>query len=334
MSSSSIDADIATILNNATNQINRYISLVVFIFGIIGNILNIFVFLHRTLRSNSCSLLFLTASIGNIITIISGLITRMLSGWSADLTNTIDWLCKLRIVVLWTSRTFVMWILMLTTIDRWLSSSIHVHYRQKTTLKNAYRGIFLVLLFSIILNIDLLYCYQANLLNTPLKCYSKTEICRLITDFTYALIIYTIPLISMTLFGLAIIKTIRQMHHRRVQPIVTTETPNGLQTVNIPIDNLKQKKKIDRRLLRMHLIQVFILCTLNLPAAIQRLYSTLTINNDKSLIQLSIENLLFNVVIHLNYISSGITFYIFTLYGGKLFRNAFWDLMKNILFIK
>ncbi|UJR18212.1 hypothetical protein I4U23_005113 [Adineta vaga] len=318
ISSSSVNLNIITILNNVTNQTNRYISLLIFIFGLIGNILNIFVFLHRTLRSNSCSLLFLTSSIANIISIISGLITRMLSGWSVDSTDTIVGLCKLRIFILWISRTFVMWILMLTTIDRWFSSSIHVHYRQKSTLKNAYRGIIFLLFFSIILNIDLLYCYQANLENTPLKCYSKTAICRLITDLTYALIIYTLPLVLMIIFGLLTIRNIHQIHNRHIQPVV------------IICIHLKRKKKVDQQLLRMHLIQVFILSILTIPSAIERLYSTLTETNAKSSIQMSIENFLFDIVILLNYISSGMPFYIFTLYGGNLFRNAFWDLMKKI----
>ncbi len=34
----------------------------------------------------------------------------------------------------------------------------------------------------------MLYCYEANLVNTPLTCYGKTPICRIFTDIAYGII--------------------------------------------------------------------------------------------------------------------------------------------------
>ncbi|CAF1462722.1 unnamed protein product [Adineta steineri] len=332
MSSMSIDNNIIRALNSASDEIDRYFSIFIFIFGIFGNILNIFVFLHRTLRTNSCALLFLVSSIVNIISIISGLTTRMLSGWTANLTNSIEWLCKIRIFIVLTSRTFVMWTLMLATVDRWLLSSSNVHYRHLCTLKYTRRGMFIILFFSILINIDIIYCYEVDPINTPLKCDSNTELCRFITDFTIAFMIYIIPICLMIIFGLLTIKNIRQIQRIHTQPIViVTNIGDNKSRVRFTNYRTLRTKKIDRRLLQMHLIQIIILTILNFPIVIQRFYSTLTFYNYKSSLQISIENLLFNIVLLLNYVASASSFYIFTLGGGDTFRNAFWDLMKSII---
>jgi hypothetical protein len=332
MSSFSVDANLITTLNNVSIQMNRYLSILIFVFGISGNILNIVIFLHRTLRSNSCASLFLVTSIVNIICIVSGLTSRMLSGWAADLTNTIGWLCKMRVFIVWITRTFFMWTVMLATVDRWLMSSGNVHYRQMSTLKNAHRGMFVILLVAVLINVDLLYCFEPNQINTPLKCYSKTELCRYITDFTFAFIIYTIPLCLMIVFGLLTVRHIHQAQHRRIQPISAV----GIITSAVPATQFTNsrssqvKKIIDRRLLKMHLIQVIVLTIFSLPVAIQKLYSTLTADDYKSPLQTSVDNLMYNIAVLLNFASSGLPFYIFTLCGGSTFRNAFWDTMKNI----
>ncbi|CAF4138465.1 unnamed protein product, partial [Adineta steineri] len=75
-------------LNNISNDLNRYFGIFVFLFGLIGNILNILVLSQRPLRSNPCALLFLASSVSNLIAIVSGLFTRILSGWNLDPTST------------------------------------------------------------------------------------------------------------------------------------------------------------------------------------------------------------------------------------------------------
>jgi hypothetical protein len=91
--------------DNATTQLNRYFSIFIFLFGIIGNLLNMLVLSQRTLRSNPCASLFLVSSMASLVAILSGLVTRITSGWVVDLTNTITWLCELRTFIVSVSRT-------------------------------------------------------------------------------------------------------------------------------------------------------------------------------------------------------------------------------------
>jgi hypothetical protein len=94
---SSSDAVFIASWNNISAQINCYFSVFLFIFGIVGNIFNILVLSQRFLRSNPCAWLFLISSIFNLISILSGLTTRIISNWTLDITDTIGWLCKFRV---------------------------------------------------------------------------------------------------------------------------------------------------------------------------------------------------------------------------------------------
>jgi hypothetical protein len=60
-------------LNQATLQLNRYVLIVIYLFGTIGSLLNVIVLSQRALRSNFCAFLFLMSSIASLIAIQSGL---------------------------------------------------------------------------------------------------------------------------------------------------------------------------------------------------------------------------------------------------------------------
>ncbi|CAF3071886.1 unnamed protein product [Rotaria sp. Silwood2] len=124
-------------LNDASTQLNRYFGIFIFLFGIVGNALNTCVLSQRPLRSNPCAWLFLVSSISNSIGILAGLTSRPLSTWSADLTTTNQFLCKLRAFLLYDGINLGSWLIMLATIDRWLSSNINAILRQRSTMKNA-----------------------------------------------------------------------------------------------------------------------------------------------------------------------------------------------------
>lgn len=309
------DQNLIISLNNVGIQLNLYLSIIIYLFGIIGNILNILILSQRTLRSNSCAFIFLSSSIASLIAIISGLTNRILAGWITDLTNSIDWLCQFRAIILFTSRMIALWLITLATIDRWLLSCLDIHRRQMRTLKNAQRGIILIIILSISLNLPIIFCYEANLSNTIVKCYGKTSICRIYTDMTYACGSILIPVLLMIYFSALIISNVHQTRRR-------------IHAFNIPIrnDRLQRTKKKDGQLLIMLLVQVIFIIILTFPQAIQKLYSTIILDLDntslKSSLTTAIENFLFNLVVLLTYLASGLPFYIYTLSGGSIFRNV------------
>jgi hypothetical protein len=334
MSSTSVsDAEFITLLNNVSAQISRYFSMSIFLFGTIGNILNILIFCQKSLRKIPCAFLFLVSSIASLVSIDFGLVTRMLSGWAVDPTYTIGWLCKLRTFIVFSSRAMVFWLFVLATVDRWLSSSVDAHRRQMSTMKNARRGTILVVITSWIVYAELFYCYDANLVNAPFICYAKTQACQILADMTFVCFTTIVPVIFMFIFGLLTIVNIRQSRHRIAQmtgvSMIQPTTINQTSTNSNEAD--QRSKKTEHHLLMMVFVQVIVLAVLTLPQAIQRLYAAF-IGPYDSQVKATVDMFVYNFVLLLTYMASAMPFYIFTLTGGTLFQKAFRDLFKSCQF--
>jgi hypothetical protein len=328
--SSSSDTDLITLLNNVSMQLNRYFGIFIFLFGTIGNIINTLVLSQRPLRTNPCAWLFLVSSIVYFISILVGLIPRFLSTWNADVTSANQVLCKIRSFIFFNSFTVAFWLIVLATVDRWLSSSIDVNRRQRSTLKNAQRGLILIIIVSTIIETQQLYCYEANLINAPIKCYTKTLMCGIVSDICFALIIVLFTVLLMFIFGLMIISNVRQTR-ARLQPIATTiEDGVGHKTTTTNIERQNQQRKTDHHLLIMLFVQVLLILVFTLPIALSKLYTTITRNTPKSALQNTIENFIFNFFLLLGNIPSAMPFYIYILSGGRVYRKALFNLMDKL----
>ncbi|CAF0739874.1 unnamed protein product [Adineta ricciae] len=316
------NTDVVNSWNAATTLLNRYFSISIFFFGIVGNILNILVLFQHNLRSNSCAFLFLMSSVANLVAIFSGLFTRTTSGWAVDLTNTVTWLCQIRTFVVFASRTVAYCLVALATVDRYLSSCANVRRRQMSSLKNARQGTILILIFSCLLYVQMFYCYEANLLDAPLRCYGKTIACRLITDLTYAFFANIIPLIVMLCFGLLTILNITRTKHR-VNHIDLSHSSDVIR------HSQRHSKKIDHYLLIMLSVQVVLFALFTLPQNIQKFIALAETNQTKSKLDTAIENFIFNFFLLFAYLANGMTFYINTLFGGSVFRNELMKLVRG-----
>ncbi|CAF1145954.1 unnamed protein product [Adineta steineri] len=299
-------------INHLSSDLDRYLSIGILLFGTIGNILNCLALSQRPLRSNPCVLYFLASSIASIITLISGVLVRLLS---------------VRVYILFNSRTIASWLIMLATCDRWLSSSIHTHYRQMSTLKNAQRNIIAAIFLSSVAYVQIFYCYEANLTNAPLQCNGKNTWCRLLINSEFVSITVLIPSMTMFIFGILTILNIRKVTLRPNQ--------SGIKTGNVQIINNKEHpqrlKKSDRYLLLMLLIQVILLTLFSLPQAILNLYNNITLYETESPLNAAINNFILNLFLLLTYVTNGMPFYIYTLSGGTIFRKALRDSVQGCI---
>ena len=305
-----------------SNQLDRYLSVVIFVFGLIGNIFNCLIFTQKTFRSNSCAFLFLISSINSLTSLLFGLTTRFLSGWSIDPTSTIDWLCKGRTSIVFMSRNMALWTIMLASIDRWLSSSVEFHRRQISNMKNAKISVALVGCLSILTYIHMLYCYDANQSDEPLQCYGKTWMCNLITDIVYLLVTITIPLVFMIIFGLLTIFNVRRSQSRvQVFREVSRNTVSHLSQF--------KSKKTDRHLTRMLVMQIILLTIFCVPQGAQKFYLTINANALNSSFQKALNHLIYNIEILFTYTANVIPFYIYILASEGVFRKSFMELISR-----
>lgn len=323
---SSSNSDYISYINYISNQVGRYASIFIFIFGVTGNILNIFVLSRRCFRKNSCAILFLVSSVANLIAILSGLTSRMSSNWTIDPTNNDRSLCKLRAFILNIARTVALWLITLAAIDRWLLSSTNARLRRKSTLKNAQRGIIVVIIISTILYSHVLYCYEPNLINAPSQCYGTTLTCRYVTDTCFTFVTVLIPILLMFIVSLMTIQNIRQSR-RRIQP---GNAPNTITIWQANANIGRHRSKIETRLLFMLLSQVILLFVFGLPLGVQKLYATFTANNSLSDLQNAVTNIVYSIVQLLNFSTNGLPFYIYTIAGGNSFRKEFKKMFLEI----
>ncbi len=303
-------------LNYASLQINRYFAAILLLFGIVGNLLCCLVFLQRTLRTNPCVIYLLIASISNMISLISGIPPRLLSNWNVlpDHTETVPILCKSRLIVLLTSRNIASWLLVSATIDRYLISSSNANIRRMSNMKQAYRWIAIICFISLVVWSESIYCFDANLIGTPLKCYAKSDVCRIINDLAQSLVTTIIPSSCMLIFGLRTVANIRRI--QRIRPITMIS--------NNPI----RRRKTDHNLTKMLFIQVIFLTIFNIPQAVQKFYLTATFYQSKSSNQIAIENFVFNIVLLFTYIPNCIPFFLYILTSHS-FRTTFYQLNRR-----
>jgi hypothetical protein len=214
---------------------------------------------------------------------------------------------------------------MLASIDRWLLSCVDAHRRQMSTLKNVQTVTIIIILFSILLYSPIFYCYEANLINTPLKCYSKTIECRIFSDQVYICVTILFPLILMFLFGIMTMSNVRKLKNRLQSPLLPR-----ISKTNNSNDHRQRFRMIDRHLLIMLLVQISFLALFTFPQAIQQTYLTITRDKYKTLLQNTIETSIYSFVILLTYLASGMPFYIYTLSGGCVFRQAFFTLIRRV----
>jgi hypothetical protein len=87
-------------------------------------------------------------------------------------------------------------------------------------------------------------------------------------------------------------------------------------------------KKIDRYLKHVLFKQIILLTIFTLPQVIEKLLTTLTMNINKSLLHITIESFVYNFVLLLTFVASGMPFYIYTLSGGSIFRTTLFNLLQ------
>jgi hypothetical protein len=122
------------------------------------------------------------------------------------------------------------------------------------------------------------------------------------------------------------VSNVRKIHHRVQIPLLSRFSQTKINN-----EQRQRLKLIDRHLLVMLLVQISFLTLFTIPQAAEMIYLTMTRNQLKSSLQITIENSIFTFTILLTYLASGIPFYIYTLSGGRVFRQAFFTLIRRII---
>ncbi|CAF1461951.1 unnamed protein product [Adineta steineri] len=278
-----------------------------FIIGVIGHTLSIYVFTRRIFRSNPCVCYFLASTLSGCVVVYINIPLKLLQvGYNIDVFTYSVAMCQSLTYILNSVRVLPSWFIALASIDRFLCSSSSVTLRGWSSMRIAYRAIPCTILF---IGIAFIHVPFYNTILLPQRSCSIASVAYRSFFGIWNLVFWSwIPTICMLVFGLLTIRHIRQGSRR----IVPQNTGNLRQ---------RDQKKINRQLFQMLLIQSFVFGATTTILSIGNLYVSITSNlivkND---IDKANDTLLVTIVNWIATIGPCTNFYLFVL-SSQLFRG-------------
>ena len=291
-------------LSFITRELNLYIPIPILILGTIGNILNIMVFSRPLLRTNPCSLYFISGGIANFLSLYIGLITPFLGLYNLDPTQKSNILCKIRFYLRFTTITLSTWFVLFACIDRFLTSSTNATYRSWSSFRLAKRVILLATITCFIFPYTQgFYCFSINQRNI---CTYSNNICKLSIDSILLVCNSGIPPILMVLISILTIYNVRYMNQI----------------------NVRHRRNV--QLIRILLVQVIVLVLFAIPITAQKIYNCTTMFTTKSELAIAIDGLINQIATEISYINNSTTFYIYS-FTSKKFRREVSHILSALL---
>jgi hypothetical protein len=285
--------------------LSTYVLPICSVFGIIGCLLNITIFLKKSLRSNACSVYMLAISIVNLIEIpyTIGRSTNI-PYLPSDSRQVSSVFCKVTSYVLHYLLNVVRTYTVLACIDRFALCSSSVHTRSFSSLKVARRLVILMTIVWLFIPIHVIFFY-GNV--TPQRCGAIGTYG--IFFSIYSATITGTHLILMIIFSLLAARSLRQTQSR-IQPMIV----HG--------NNRSLIKKRDVHFMKMLFGEVVIYVLTSMMFPIYIIYSVVTANTTKTPSRLAVEGFLaYLVPDFLVEINPCTTFYIYFC-ASQAFRNS------------
>lgn len=313
--------------------IHRYMEIFLYIIGVCSSFLNIFTFLQRQLRSNSCSNYFLAASFCDLCTCNILILVNIVSAFNPQdylqFSNTSSW-CKFYNYCMFMFPCLSSLYITFASIDRFCTSSRRARLRKFSSIKVSRITTPCIFLIWGLFSLQVVIGYDLWKI-TPT---ATTTVCQpspngytfyvIVDGFFFVLFNGGIVPFFLALFGILIIYNIRQTRHRiAVVPILRSGP--GSNPANISGSPVLSISRANLHLITMLLVQVCPTMFLNL------LYTIMYLNN---IYHPVIQTPLYLTAIylatwfwHLNYCK---TFYVNTL-SSQLFRSILKQQMLRIL---
>ncbi|CAF1246449.1 unnamed protein product [Adineta steineri] len=251
-------------LGHISQNLMIILGMIMYIFGTIGNIFNILIFLRwsrlqkKSQGKCNSSLYLFVSSISNLIIIIYPLLTRIIfDGFEYSVTKeTVFILCKFRYYILHTFDLISLTCICLATLDRYLISSRKVRLRQKIIIRKRAEQLILFIIILIAF-----YCIPIAIFfdvsnNGRCAIYSPKFLYYYFWIFQICLH-SIIPIIFLTILGTLTYKQLRKM--KRTKRIRT----------------LNSNKQLSRMLLLMCIAIVLS----SIPYCIEHIYFVMTPND-------------------------------------------------------
>ncbi|CAF0845993.1 unnamed protein product [Adineta steineri] len=281
---------------------------IIFIFGFIGNLINIIMFTkYKAFRNNQCIFYLTVESIANI----GSLILYFVLGISAflygfDLSQYSSIWCKLRTIIGQTLLLIVLSSVCFAAFDQYLSTNYSLYLRQQSTMSLARRLVITAISFSLFHSILFGVFFYAKPRGGCIAYY--TVFIQYYSYFFYPFLCGFIPILISGSIGLLAYRNVRRIVRRHL-PIV--------------------QRRLDQQLTKFVLIRVSFLIILLIPVVTYRIYA-MNINIDpNNSMRLAIEKLIFTIINSIFDLNYAVNFYIFSVSSSRYRRQVKYILIKK-----
>ncbi|CAF0888997.1 unnamed protein product [Adineta ricciae] len=293
----------------ATTEMTYYSPIVLLIVGIISCLCNFITFTSPQLRKSSCAFYFLLSSIFELFGVTFGLISRFAADHlGSTLINTDRAYCKLRAYLVSILPLIATYMILLSSIDRCLSSSVSARLRLFGQMKVAYVASAVAILLAFVSGLHILIGYDLR----P-RCAALPGVFAMYDSMFVVFWLGVIPHVLMLLFGFLTLMNVRRTKQRiAVKPAKNANISDQQQEGH--------KQKTDAQLMMMMLVQVGLSFILIMTRMIYYAYYVLgpsLTGYDKL-----VGSFLMSFTTQVYYANYCKSFYIYTLSSG-LFRRVF-----------
>ncbi|CAF0926734.1 unnamed protein product [Adineta steineri] len=295
-------------LQSAFRYSSLILGFVLLIVGVLGDILNIIVFIKvRNYKHNACSLYMFVRTFIDLYILLAGLTTRMLAtGFQMDFTLINRIWCKTRLGLSNINSESTYTLICLQAIDAFMCSSPSAGVRQKSNIRIARYLVIGTLCFWCIHEIPY-FIFQDLVIvgGTPICITTNTIYAQYRSYFTALCINTIIPIIVVSIFGFL---TVRHM-----KTIAVTRTLSSL----------------TRQTISMALFQIFAVLVFNVPYAASLIYQVITANVVTDTYRRAVEQLIASFAATYSYGPYASSFYCYCL--SKRFRNQLMVSVKEVV---
>ncbi|CAF2638971.1 unnamed protein product [Rotaria sp. Silwood2] len=283
-----------------------YAGLAIFLLGTIGNLINVISFARlESLKTLASSLFLLTSSIGSQCVLITGLLTRVIRGFTRiDPVYTSVVLCKARWMIRTTSGAVSLTCICLAAADRYFFSCHDVRRHGLITIKRARWAIFIsICLWSSIFSSYAVF-YTAP---TPLSC--------MIADPIFAYFASYFNLFHYSILPLSVLSIFCMLTWRNLGQQPATYLRGGIRLYD----------QVTRILIAQ---SVGILIT-SFPNMIWQIYSVTSQSTIKNSLRAAQENLINTICVLVGFSTHAITFYVYLIASSTFRKNVKEMLLRN-----
>ncbi|CAF0933674.1 unnamed protein product [Rotaria sordida] len=306
MSSTTTNQYEVTQLLDIAEDLFAYVGLTILLLGTIGNMINVISFARlESLKTLASSLFLLTSCIASQVVLVTGLLTRVIRGFSLiDPVYTSVVLCKVRWMIRTAAGAVSLTCVCLAAIDRYLSSCHNVHRHGLITIKRARWSIFISICFWSSIFSSYAVFYTAP---TPLSCTIANPIFAYFTSY-FNLFHYSIlPLSVLSIFCML------TWHNLGQQP--ATYIRGGIRLYD--------------QITRMLIAQSIDILITSFPNMIWQIYTVTSQSTTKSSLRMAQENLINTICVLIGFSTHAITFYVYLLASSTFRKNVKDMLLRN-----